>query len=144
DHLFHSNGDGTFTDVSQKAGVSDPDRYYGLGAVFVDIDDDGWADLVVANDTVPRYLYRNQHDGTFEDISLVSGFAFSEDGRAQASMGIGVGDYNRNGKVDMYVTAFSGDYNALYRNRGGGNFSEVTYSAGLAEPTIPFLAWGTG
>jgi len=143
DHLFHNNGDGTFTDVSQRAGVSDPDRYYGLGAVFVDVDDDGWVDLVVANDSVPKYLYRNRHDGTFEDISLISGFALSEDGRPQASMGIAIGDYNRDGKVDLYVTAFSGDYNALYRNRGGGNLSEVTYSAGLVEPTIPFLGWGT-
>jgi enediyne biosynthesis protein E4 len=144
DHLFHNNGDGTFADVSVKAGVSDPTGRYGFAAVFVDVDDDGWVDLAVANDSVPNYLYHNRHDGTFEDVSYISGFALSEEGREQASMGIAVGDYNRDGKVDFYVTAFSDDYNALYRNDGDGNFSDVTYQAGLAEPTIPFLGWGTG
>jgi hypothetical protein len=144
DHLFHNNGDGTFTDVSMKAKVSDQNGYYGFAAVFVDVDDDGWVDLAVANDSVPNYLYHNRHDGTFDDVSYLSGFAFTEDGREQASMGIAVGDYNRDGKVDFYVTAFSDDYNALYRNDGDGNFSDVTYQAGLADPTIPFLAWGDG
>ena len=144
DHLFHNNGDGTFSDVSLKAGVSDPKGYYGFASTFVDVDDDGWLDLVVANDSVPNYLYHNRHDGTFEDVSYLSGFALTEDGRAQASMGIAVGDYNRDGKVDFYVSAFSDDYNTLYRNDGDGNFSDVTYRAGLADPTIPFLAWGTG
>ena len=144
DHLFHNNGNGTFTDVSVKAGVSDPRGYYGFASVFVDVDDDGWLDLAVANDSVPRYLYRNRHDGTFEDTSLMSGFAFTEDGREQASMGIAVGDYNRDGKVDFYVTAFSDDYNVLYENEGGGTFTDVTNQAKLADPTIPFLGWGTG
>jgi hypothetical protein len=143
DHLFHNNGDGTFTDLSSKAGVSDPAGYYGLGAVFVDIDDDGWLDLAVANDSVPNYLYRNRHDGTFEDISYASGFALSEDGREQASMGIAVGDYNRDGKVDFFTTTFSDDYKTLYRNDGGGSFTDVTFRSGLATPTIPFLSWGT-
>jgi hypothetical protein len=144
DHLFHNNGDGTFTDVSVKAKVSDQHGYYGFASVFVDVDDDGWVDLAVANDSVPNYLYHNRHDGTFDDVSYLSGFAFTEDGREQASMGIAVGDYNRDGKVDFYVTAFSDDYNALYRNDGDGNFSDVTYQTGLADPTIPFLAWGDG
>ncbi len=144
DHLFHNNGDGTFTDVSAKAKVADPSGYYGFAAVFVDVDDDGWVDLAVANDSVPNYLYHNHHDGTFDDVSYLSGFAFTEDGREQASMGIAVGDYNRDGKVDFYVTAFSDDYNALYRNDGDGNFTDITYQAGLADPTIPFLAWGDG
>ena len=144
DHLFHNNGDGTFTDVSVKAKVSDPGGYYGFASVFVDVDDDGWVDLAVANDSVPNYLYHNHHDGTFDDVSYLSGFAFTEDGREQASMGIAVGDYNRDGKADFYVTAFSDDYNALYRNDGDGNFSDITYQAGLAEPTIPFLGWGDG
>src|SRR5580700_5507345 len=144
DHLFHSNGDGTFTDVSVKAGVSDPAGLYGLASVFVDVDDVGWLDLAVANDSVPNYLYRNRRDGTFEDIGLASGFALADDGHAQASMGIAVGDYNRDGKVDFYLTAFSDDYNSLYRNEGAGNFSEIAYRAGLGYPTIPFLGWGTG
>jgi hypothetical protein len=143
DHLFRNNGDGTFTDVSVKAGVSDPSGYYGLAAVFVDVDDDGWVDLAVANDSVPNYLYRNKRNGTFEDISYASGFALSEDGREQASMGIAVGDYNRDGRVDLFTTTFSDDYKTLYRNDGGGNFSDVTYQAGLGGPTTPFLSWGT-
>jgi hypothetical protein len=144
DHLFHNNGDGTFTDVSVKAGVSNPNGYYGLAAVFVDVDDDGWLDLAVANDSVPNYLYRNRHDGTFEDVSYASGFALSEDGREQASMGIAVGDYNRDGRVDLFTTTFSDDYKTLYRNDGEASFMDVTYKAGLANPTIPFLSWGTG
>ena len=144
DHLFHNNGDGTFSDVSKKAGVSDPQNYYGLASVFVDADDDGWLDLAVANDSVPRYLYRNRHDGTFEDVSYLSGFALTNEGLAQASMGIAVGDYNRDGRLDFFVTTFSDDYKTLYRNDGAFNFSDVTYPAGLGSPTIPFLGWGAG
>ena len=144
DHLFHNNGDGAFTDVSKKAGVADPQGYYGLASIFVDVDDDGWLDLLVANDSVPRYFYRNHHDGTFEDMSYLSGFALTDTGIAQASMGIAIGDYNRDGKVDFYVTVFSDDYNTLYRNDGGATFSEVTFQAGLGNATIPFLGWGTG
>ena len=142
DHLFHNNGDGTFTDVSEKAGVSDPKAFYGLASVFVDVDDDGWVDLAVANDSTPNYLYRNRHDGTFEDVSYLSGFALSEDGREQATMGIALGDFNRDGKVDFYVTSFSDDYNTLYINDGDGNFTDRTFKYGLGEPTIPFLGWG--
>jgi enediyne biosynthesis protein E4 len=144
DHLFHNNGDGTFTDISVKAGVSDPRGYYGFASVFVDVDDDGWLDLAVANDSVPKYLYRNKHDGTFEDISYISGFALNDEGREQASMGIAVGDYNRDGRVDFYITNFSDDYNTLYRNDGDGNFSDVTARAGITSVTLPFLGWGTG
>jgi len=144
DHLFHNNGDGTFTDVSVKAGVSDPNGYYGLASVFVDVDDDGWLDLAVANDSTPSYLYRNKHDGTFEDISYASGFALNGEGREQASMGIGVGDYNRDGRVDLFVSTFSDDYKTLFRNDGNASFTDVSYRAGLANPTIPFLSWGNG
>src|SRR5580658_5023627 len=144
DHLFHNNGDGTFTDVSIKAGVSDPNKYYGLASVFVDVDDDGWVDLLVANDSVPKYLYRNKHDGTFEDISYLSGFALNDEGREQASMGIAVGDYNRDGRVDLYITNFSDDYNTLYRNDGEASFTDVSFAAGIGNVTIPFLGWGTG
>ncbi|HLV94537.1 MAG TPA: CRTAC1 family protein [Candidatus Acidoferrales bacterium] len=144
DHLFRNNGDGTFTEVSVKAGVSDPNGSYGWSSVFVDVDDDGWLDLVVANDSVPNYLYRNNRNGTFKDDSYMSGFALNADGRAQASMGLGVGDYNRDGKVDFYVTTFSDDYKTLFRNDGDGEFSDVTAEAGLLQPSIPFLGWGAG
>jgi enediyne biosynthesis protein E4 len=144
DHLFHNNGDGTFTDVSVNAGVSDPNGHYGLASVFVDVDDDDWPDLAVANDSVPSFLYRNRHNGTFEDVSYVSGFAVSGEGREQASMGIAVGDYNRDGRVDLAVTTFSDDYKTLYRNEGDAQFSDATAQADLLEPTIPFLGWGTG
>jgi hypothetical protein len=143
DHLFHNNGDGTFTDVSVKAGVADTRGYYGLSSVFVDVDDDGWVDLAVANDSVPKYLYRNKHDGTFEDISYFSGFALNDDGREQAAMGIAVGDYNRDGRVDFCITNFSDDYNTLHRNDGDGTFTDVSVRAGIADVTIPFLGWGT-
>ena len=144
DHLFHNNGDGTFTDVSEKAGVSDPNAYYGLAAVFADVNNDGKPDLMVANDSCPNYLYINKGDGTFEDASYASGYALNENGRETASMGIAVGDYRNNGLLDLYNTVFSDDYNPLYRNEGDANFSEISYQAGLAEVTIPFLAWGTG
>ena len=144
DHLFHNNGDGTFTDVSKKAGVSDPNGAYGFASLFVDVDDDGWLDLVVANDSVPNFLYRNKHDGTFEDQSYLSGFAVDGEGRAHASMGIAAGDYNRDGKIDFYISAFSDDYNVLYRNDGDVGFTDVTAKAGLVRPTIPFLGWGVG
>ncbi len=144
DFLFRNNGDGTFREVAEKAGVSDPGGYYGFAAAWMDVDDDGRVDLAVANDSTPNYLYRNRGDGTFEDISYPSGFALNESGREQASMGIAVGDYNNDGRVDLYVTNFSDDYNTLYRNDGEANFTDITLQVGLGEPTIPFLGWGTG
>ena len=144
DHLFRNNGDGTFTDVSVKAGVADKNAYYGLTAVFVDLNDDGKVDLVVANDSTPNYLYLNKGNGTFEDDSYASGYALNEDGKETASMGIAVGDYLNNGHLDLYNTVFSDDYNPLYRNEGGANFTDVSYPAGIAEVTIPFLGWGDG
>jgi hypothetical protein len=144
DHLFRNNGDGTFTDVSEKTGVADHHGYYGLASLFVDMDDDGWLDLVVANDSVPRYLYRNLGNGTFKDESYVSGFALTDSGLPQASMGIAAGDYNRDGRVDLYITVFSDDFNTLYQNDGNFDLSEVSFQTGIANPTIPFLGWGTG
>jgi hypothetical protein len=143
DHLFHNNGDGTFTDVSVKAGVADAAGLYGLSAAFVDVNGDGWPDLLVANDSTPNYLYLNKHDGTFEDISYASGYALNKDGRETASMGIAIGDYRNNGLLDVYHTTFSDDYNPLYRNDGDANFTDISYQAKIAEITIPFLGWGT-
>jgi enediyne biosynthesis protein E4 len=144
DHLFHNNGDGTFTDVSEKAGVNDSNAYFGLTAVFADVNNDGKPDLIVADDSTPNYLYLNKGNGTFEDASYVSGYALNENGSETASMGIAVGDYRNNGLLDLYNTVFSDDYNPLYRNDGDANFTDVSYRMGIAEVTIPFLGWGTG
>lgn len=144
DHLFHNNGDGTFTDVSVHAGVSDPDRFYGFTAVFVDVNNDGKLDLIVANDSERNYLYINNGDGTFEDQSLISGFAYNFDGREIASMGLGVGDYMNNGRVDVVDTDFSDDYKALFRNDGDASFTDVSREAGIAQVAIPFVGWGDG
>lgn len=143
DHLFHNNGDGTFTEVSEKAGVADRAGYYGFGVAWFDFDDDGQLDLVVANDSTPNYLYRNRGDGTFEDVSYSSGVSLNENGRAQACMGVSVGDYDADGRADIHMTNFSDDSNVLYHNDGGGSFTEATFQAGLGEVTIPFLGWGT-
>ncbi|WP_263350116.1 CRTAC1 family protein [Acidicapsa acidisoli] len=144
DHLFHNNGDGTFTDVSVKAGVNDPNNYYGFTSVFVDINNDGKPDLLVANDSVASYLYINKGKGIFEDDSYVSGFAVNKDGREVASMGLAVGDYENNGLLDIYDTDFSDDYKVLFHNDGDANFTDVSYRAGVAQTAIPFLGWGDG
>jgi hypothetical protein len=144
DHLFHNNGDGTFTDVSAKAGVADAPGYYGLVSLFVDLNGDGKPELLVANDSTPNYLYRNKGDGTFEDLSFESGYAVNGDGRETASMGIAVGDYRNNGQLDILNTTFSDDYKVIYRNNGDLDFTEVSYDVGLATATIPFLSWGEG
>ena len=130
DHLFHNNGDGTFTDTSEKAGVGDANAYYGLASVFVDVNNDGKVDLAVADDSTPNYLYINKGDGTFEDDSYASGYALNQDGRETASMGIAVGDYQNNGLIDLANTTFSDDYKVLYRNDGDANFTDVSYKVG--------------
>jgi enediyne biosynthesis protein E4 len=144
DHLFHNNGDGTFTDVSVKAGVSDSPGYFGLTSVFADLNGDGRPELLVADDSTPNYLYRNKGDGTFEDLSFESGYAVNGEGRETASMGIALGDYENNGRLDILNTTFSDDYKVLYRNEGDLSFTDVSRDAGLAVTTIPFLSWGDG
>jgi hypothetical protein len=143
DHLFHNNGDGTFTDVSEKAGVDDKPGYYGLTSLFVDVNNDGRVDLLVGNDSTPNYLYINKGDGTFDDQSYPSGYALDKDGRETASMGIAVGDYRNNGQLDIFNTTFSDDYKVLYRNDGDANFTDVSDDLHIAAMTIPFLGWGT-
>jgi hypothetical protein len=144
DHLFHNNGDGTFTEVSVQAGVDDKRHHYGFSSTFVDVNDDGKVDLVVTDDSSPNYLYINKGDGTFEDASFYSGFALNQDARETASMGLAVGDYGNNGLLDLYTTTFSDDYKTLYHNDGNANFTDITPGMGIAEGTYPFLSWGTG
>ena len=145
DHLFHNNGDGTFTDVSAKAGVSDEtNRYYGFTPVFVDVNNDGKVDLVVADDSTLSYLYLNRGDGTFEDASYASGFGLNEDGHEVAAMGVAVGDYLNNGLVDFAISDFSDEAKLLFHNDGKTSFTEMSMRSGMGKKSIPFLGWGTG
>ena len=142
DHLFHNNGNGTFTDVSEATGTGDKPGYYGLASLFIDVNGDGKVDLLVANDSTPNYLYANNGKGKFEDASFSSGYALNEAGRETASMGIASGDIWHSGRVDLFNTTFSDDYKPLYRNDGDMNFTDVSSQLGIAEPTVPFLGWG--
>jgi hypothetical protein len=143
DTLYHQKPDGSFEDASLKAGVSDPQRYYGFSSAFIHANDDNRLDLIVVNDSTPKQLYINKGDGTFEEVGYQSGIALNENGREQAGMGLAIGDYDNDGRVDFYITNFSDDSNTLYHNDGEGNFTDVTFQAGHGEPTIPFLGWGT-
>jgi enediyne biosynthesis protein E4 len=143
DTLFHQKSDGSFEDASVRTGTNDPQKYYGFTSAFVHADDDNLLDLIVVNDSTPKQLYINKGDGTFEEVGYPSGVALNENGREQAGMGLAIGDYDNDGRVDFHITNFSDDSNVLYRNDGEGNFTDVTFQAGLGELTIPFLGWGT-
>jgi hypothetical protein len=143
DTLYHQKSDGTFEDVSVKAGVNDPQKYYGFSSAFIHANEDDLLDLIVVNDSTPKQLYINKGDGTFEEVGYASGVALNENGREQAGMGLGIGDYDNDGRVDFYVTNFSDDSNTLYHNDGEGNFTDVTFQSGHGEITMPFLGWGT-
>ena len=143
DSFFVNRGDGTFEEKSRAGGLDDPQAYFGLGALFANLDDDGLPDLVVANDSTPNLLYRNMGKAVFEEIGLLSGVAFNAHGVEQAGMGVAAGDFLNQGRLSLYVTHFSEDYNTLYRNEGDLNFSDVTTRAGLDRPTLPFVGWGT-
>jgi hypothetical protein len=142
DALYRNNGDGTFTDVTEKAGIADP-GFYGFQVMFSDLDADGWPDIYVANDSTPNFFFRNNRDGTFTDIALEAGVALSEEGRAQAGMGLDIADYDRDGRFDIFVTNFSHDTNTLYRNTPDG-FHIATFAAGLGEASRAYLGWGAG
>ena len=142
DALFHNNGDGTFTDVAQRAGVDDPQKFFGLGAVWSDLGNEGRLDLVVANDGETNFLYRNDGHGHFTDVAQESGVAVSDDGLEQANMGIALGDYNHSGLFSIAISHFSDEYAALYRNDGGFSFTDVSRPAGIARPSVPFVGWG--
>ncbi len=143
DSLYHNNGDGTFTDVSKKAGVADTDGYYGLGVIASDFDDDGLVDIFVANDSTPNFLYHNNGDGTFKDIGFPAGVAVNENGSEQGSMGVTLGDYDHDGRLDLFITNFDDDYNTLYHNDGKGSFTDVSYAAKVAAVSLPYVGWGT-
>ena len=143
DYLFHNRGDGTFEEVSKKAGVSDPEGRLGLGVVWGDFDNDGWPDLFVGNDTEPSYLYRNKHDGTFEDLALLSGAAVSAEGKAMGSMGVDAGDFDRDGKLDITVGTFAYQPDDLFHNQGD-EFNDITWAAKLGQATFRWVKWGTG
>jgi len=141
--LYHNNGNGTFTDVSEKAGILKPDRRYSITAVAYDFDNDGWPDIYVAVDSEPSILLHNKHDGTFEDIAVIAGCAYNEDGQEQAGMGVGVADYDCDGWLDIFKTNFTDDTPDLYHNNGDGTFTDVTFVSGLGVNT-QYVDWGAG
>jgi hypothetical protein len=142
DNLYHNNGDGTFTDTSKKAGVDDPQARVGLTAIWSSLIDKGHLDLLVTNDGQPNYLYRNEGNGVFTDVGYQSGVAVDQDGSEQANMGVALGDYQHTGRFSIALTHFSEQYTALYRNDGALNFTDVSYSSGIAPGTVPYVGWG--
>ncbi|HUB17544.1 MAG TPA: CRTAC1 family protein [Acidobacteriaceae bacterium] len=142
DTLWHNNHNGTFTDVSKRAGVADPDHRYGLTAVWSDFNNDGKLDLFVGNDGQPSYLYQGDGAGHFTDVGFTSGVALNANGVAQANMGVAIGDYLHTGLLSLFITHFDNEYGALYRNDGGMNFTDVSFSAGVAHPTMGLVGWG--
>jgi hypothetical protein len=144
DLLYHNRGDGTFEEVSKKAGVDDPKHRYGLGVIWGDYDNDGWPDLYVANDAGPNFLYHNKHDGTFEEVGLLTGVALSADGQELGSMGVDFGDYLHEGRLSIYVTNFTDQPNNLYHNLGALGFTDVGWASKTAQPAYPYVKWGTG
>ena len=142
DALYHNNGDGTFTDVTVKAKVVDRALYFGFSVVFEDLDGDDRPDIFVANDSNPNYFYRNRGDGTFEENAVAAGLAYNSDGKEMSSMGVAVGDYDNDGRTDLFVTTFANDNYVLFHNDGKGLFSDVSFQSGVGESTVSFLGWG--
>lgn len=141
--LYHNNGDGTFSDVTEKSGILNTPGTFGLGVLTADFDNDGWPDIYVANDSMPSALYHNQKDGTFKDVAIEAGAALSPDGKPQAGMGVSAGDYDGDGNLDIAKTNFAGDTHSLYKNVGGGMFEDETFASGLGLNTR-YLGWGVG
>jgi hypothetical protein len=143
DYFYRNKGDGTFEEISERVGVADKNKYFGLGVIFADYNNDGWPDLYVANDSSPNYLYRNNQDGTFSNVSFETGTSYSGSGDEQGSMGVTIADYDNDGNLDIFVTNFENEQNTLYRNLGAKGFLDVSASAGVAQPAKPFVGWGT-
>src|SRR4029077_17081213 len=141
--LFHNNGNGTFSDVSEASGITNANGTYGLGVLTADLDNDGWPDIYVADDSTASALYQNLKNGKFQDIAIDAGCALSADGKPQAGMGISAGDYDLDGNLDLVKTNFAGDTPSLYHNLGGATFEDATFPAGLGRHT-QFLGWGVG
>ncbi|HVN19519.1 MAG TPA: CRTAC1 family protein [Dongiaceae bacterium] len=141
--LYHNNGDGTFTDVSQKSGILKPGPRYSITAVSYDFNNDGWPDIYVAVDSAPSILFHNNHDGTFTDVAVMSGCAYNEDGHEQAGMGLAVADYDCDGWFDIFKTNFADDTCNLYHNNGDGTFSDLSLSSGIGI-NRNYVAWGCG
>jgi hypothetical protein len=141
--LYRNNGDGTFTDVSQQTGVATARESYGMTVVAADFDEDGWPDIYVACDSTPSLLFMNNHDGTFREEGVMRGLALSDDGAEQAGMGLGVGDYDLDGHLDLFKTHFADDANGLYHNDGKGNFDDVTRVSRIGVETR-YISWGAG
>src|SRR6266576_2316979 len=139
DFLFRNRGDGTFEDVSKKAGVDDPNHYFGMQGIWADYDNDGWPDLYVADDAGPNYLYHNKHDGTFEEVGLQAGAALSLEGQERAGMGVDFGDFDRDGRLDIFVTNFSEEPDALFWNQGAQGFTDIGWSSHIAQPSYPLV-----
>jgi len=142
DYLFRNRGNGTFEEVSKKAGVDDAVHAYGMQGIWFDYDNDGWPDLYVANDIVPKYLYHNNHDGTFEDVSLISGAAVDTNGKAQSTMGVSTADFDHSGWLGVFITNFSTMSNTLYRNQGDKGFTDIAFASQLGKASLPYVAWG--
>lgn len=142
DNLFHNNGNGTFSNVAHQAGVDDPHGMFGLTAVWSDLANNGHLDLFVANDGEPNFLYRNNGNGTFTDVAFQAGIAVNQDGNEQANMGVALGDYLHKGLFSIAITHFSEEYAALFRNDGNLNFTDVSWAAGLARGSVPYVGWG--
>jgi enediyne biosynthesis protein E4 len=143
DSIFKNNGDGTFTDVTKQAGMTDPDGYYGMQPVWSDFGNTGRLDLYIANDSTPNFFYRNEGKGKFVEDGLITGTAVSGDGSEQGSMGVAVGDYLHTGNFAVYTTNFADEYNTLYRNNGKYDFTDVSFTAKVAQKSRPYVGWGT-
>ena len=141
--LYHNNGDGTFTDVSEKAGILKPGPRYSISATSYDFDNDGWPDIYVAVDSEPSILFHNNHDGTFTDVAVMAGCAYNEDGHEQAGMGLAVADYDCDGWFDIFKTNFADDTCNLYHNNGDGTFTDLSFSSGVGINNN-YVAWGCG
>src|SRR5664280_1028146 len=139
--LYHQDSDLKFSDITKSSGLTR--KGWGMGVTVMDYDNDGRPDLYVTNDIVPKYLYHNNHDGTFDDVSLISGAAVDANGKAQSTMGVGTADFDHSGWLGIFITNFSTMSNTLYRNQGDKGFTDIAFASELGPASLPYVAWGT-